>query len=737
MPGKRWITAFPVCVLISLAVGVVGSVSAAGPSLPQIINSTTGSGKAKSIDVVPDPLNLRADWWLYFAVAPEQLGGRVNRTKQLLDQRYGAQSGQFDAQRQQLLDRIGSSLDSFAAAANLQSAEIVPAPGISDAYSPGQALDLVKALRKARVDLEFEINEANSLSNSVSSALERIDRSMAAYLQARPGSPERLRRGFAIVADRTAIATSEQQLRLQQQALTIRRAQVDELNDAELVAEQRLQADASEVERLSAEIEQLEPALIESQRRLTNDQRRVLESAGVSAEDQAAGYYRRQRAIRAGIGHEQLRLQMLSLKTQRGLSVMLADPDNADLSTVHTDLDALRFGMERARGNSREWQTASERERDRAVQELSQSSAQPGVQNALDLINQDRLRLAQESMTALRSLDDELTQLDFLSRWTARSLRSNEGPVRRLIGGVSDTTGAVADWFSGITDRPLFSLGSTPITLAGLAKVVLIVVFAWVLSWLFRKILARVGHRFPKERQSLMFIIGRLAHYLIIGIGVIAGLSSIGLGFTNFALVAGALALGLGFGLQSIVNNFLSGLILFFEQTVKVGDFVELENGEAGEIKSINVRGTIVNTNDNIDIVVPNSQFIERKVTNWTLLDPFRRIHVPFRVAYDAEEDRVVEAGLEAAGKLTSTLTGVLGREPSVWLVNYGENGLDFELIVWLMPDAVKRPDAIFAAYQWEIKKALRRHDVEVPVPQREIRFRPGHGQGGPSALIP
>ena len=280
-------------------------------------------------------------------------------------------------------------------------------------------------------------------------------------------------------------------------------------------------------------------------------------------------------------------------------------------------------------------------------------------------------------------------------------------------------------WTSGITDRSLFKLGSTPITLTGLFKLILIILFAWFLSWVFRRLLAGVGHRFEKEKQSLLFIISRLAHYLIIGIGIIAGLSSIGLSFANFALVAGALALGLGFGLQSIVNNFLSGLILFFERTVKVGDFVELENGLAGEIKSINVRGTIVNTNDNVDVVVPNSQFTERQVINWTLLDPFRRIHVPFRVAYEANEDEVVEAGLEAAGKLSSTLTGVLGREPSVWLVNYGENGLEFELIVWLMPDAVKRPEAIFAAYHWEIKKALNQHKIEVPVPQREVRVRP------------
>jgi small-conductance mechanosensitive channel len=206
------------------------------------------------------------------------------------------------------------------------------------------------------------------------------------------------------------------------------------------------------------------------------------------------------------------------------------------------------------------------------------------------------------------------------------------------------------------------------------------------------------------------------------------GLSSIGVDFTNFALVAGAIAIGIGFGLQSIVNNFVSGLILLFERTVKVGDFVELASGVAGEVREINVRSTLINTNDNIDIVVPNSEFINSKVINWTLSEGHCRIHLPFKVAYGTDKEKVRQAGLEAAEKLPHTLTGIPGKNPGMWLVKFGESSLDFELVVWVTARAVKRPGAVHAAYMWEIESALRRHGIEIPFPQRELRLRSGFG---------
>ena len=161
---------------------------------------------------------------------------------------------------------------------------------------------------------------------------------------------------------------------------------------------------------------------------------------------------------------------------------------------------------------------------------------------------------------------------------------------------------------------------------------------------------------------------------------------------------------------------------------MKVGDFVELASGVTGEVKAINVRSTQIKTNENIDIVVPNSEFMNSNVINWTLQEPFLRVHYPFRVSFGADKNLVRKAGLEAAENVSHTLSGIPGKNPQVWLVGFGDNGYNFELVVWLTPSAVKRPQAVRAAYYWELETALKKYAVKVPVPQRDLYLRSGFG---------
>jgi small-conductance mechanosensitive channel len=275
----------------------------------------------------------------------------------------------------------------------------------------------------------------------------------------------------------------------------------------------------------------------------------------------------------------------------------------------------------------------------------------------------------------------------------------------------------------------LFKIGDTPVTTLGLVRVAVILILAWLISFWLRRALDKISRRHQGVDQSALYTIGRLSHYSLITIGLIVGFSSIGVDFTNLAVLAGAIGIGIGFGLQSIVNNFVSGLILLFERTLKVGDFVELASGVAGEVKAINVRSTLINTNDNVDIVVPNSEFVNTNVINWTLLEAYRRIHIPFRVAYGSDIDRVTKAALEAAEKTPHTLKT---RKSGVWLIDFAESSLLFELVVWVTPDAVKRPGAVNAAYKLALERALREYDIQVPFPQRDI-----HLKSSPSGLLP
>jgi potassium efflux system protein len=280
----------------------------------------------------------------------------------------------------------------------------------------------------------------------------------------------------------------------------------------------------------------------------------------------------------------------------------------------------------------------------------------------------------------------------------------------------------------------LFEIGSAPITLLGLVRVALVIAVALWVSKLMRRGLQRIAHYRTGVSPSSFYALGRVLHYAIIVIGFFIGLSTIGINFQNFAIVAGALGVGIGFGLQSIVNNFVAGLIILFEKSLKVDDFVELASGVVGRVREINFRSIRITTNDNIDILVPNSEFVNGRLTNWTLDEEYRRIHVPFGVAYGTNKELVCKAGLEAAAAVPHTLTGVSEREPQVWFVGFGDSSLNFELVVWLTPPAVKRPSAVMADYLWEIHSALEKHSIEVPFPQRDVHLKSFFGTGGETA---
>jgi small-conductance mechanosensitive channel len=289
-----------------------------------------------------------------------------------------------------------------------------------------------------------------------------------------------------------------------------------------------------------------------------------------------------------------------------------------------------------------------------------------------------------------------------------------------------DAVAAVHAW----TARSLFTIDDTPITLLGVLRVLMIFGVAWTLSHLLRRGLQRATVHHHSMSSGSIHTLSRLVHYAILTIGLLVALSSIGLDFTKLALLASALGVGLGFGLQAVFGNFVAGLIPLVERSLKVGDFVDLQSGITGEVREINIRSTLVTTNDNVDILVPNSEFVNGRVTNWTLREVYRRFHVPFGVAYGSEKERVQTAALEAADGVPYTLKGQQARDPQVWLVGFGESSLNFELVVWVTLEGVKRPAATLAAYCWALETALIRHGIELPFPQRDVHLRWAEGKG-------
>jgi len=277
--------------------------------------------------------------------------------------------------------------------------------------------------------------------------------------------------------------------------------------------------------------------------------------------------------------------------------------------------------------------------------------------------------------------------------------------------------------------RSIARVGDANLTLGALLSAILVLALAMFAAWLLRKFVKRAQRSLGAERAHTIYIGGQVARYLVIAIGLAAAISALGVDLSALSLFAGALGVGIGLGLRDIVRNFVGGIVLLFDRSVEVGDFVELQDGAMGEVRAIGPRATAIVTNDDVHMIVPNANLIDGKVTNWTRNHQSRRVHVPFRVALDADKAQVRDAVLEAARSVPFTLPDTEERQSQVWLVRFGENALEFELVVWPSLHAVKRPGAMMAAYNWAIHDALHRHDIEIPLPQSELRLRSFFGR--------
>ncbi|MEO6104115.1 MAG: mechanosensitive ion channel domain-containing protein [Pseudoxanthomonas sp.] len=286
-----------------------------------------------------------------------------------------------------------------------------------------------------------------------------------------------------------------------------------------------------------------------------------------------------------------------------------------------------------------------------------------------------------------------------------------------------------------LLDYELIRLSGLTLTVGGLLAALLALLLTWLLSIFVRRALGRYGERHPNTNRASLYTVSRLVQYLLLGIGMLLALSLAGIPMGKLTVFAGALGVGLGFGLQAIFSDFISGLILLFDKSLKVGDFVELASGVHGEVRDVKIRATRIVTNDNIDILVPNSEFVTGRVVNWTYREAARRLRVPFGVGYGTDKDLVKRAALEAAAEVPFTLEQQGPRKPQVWLTGFGDSSLDFELVVWLNAEATKRPSAVKAAYNWALHSALQKYGIEIPFPQRDLHLRSLFGLDGEAAL--
>ena len=263
-----------------------------------------------------------------------------------------------------------------------------------------------------------------------------------------------------------------------------------------------------------------------------------------------------------------------------------------------------------------------------------------------------------------------------------------------------------------------FMVGSRKITIGLILAAGSILYGSFLASWAVQTMLMRGVFTSRELQVGVRISIARLIHYGFVFVGFLLLLATLGVGLREITIIAGALGVGIGFGLQGIVNNFVSGLILLFERPVKVGDFVQLDEQWA-EIKKIGLRATVVETLDRSEIVVPNSDLVSNKVTNWTLSHRMARLVIPVGVEYGSDVPLVMKTLLESAMASSKVMRMP---EAQVLFVNFGESSLDFELRVWI--SNIDDRFSVKSQLHQEIDSRFRQAGIVIAFPQRDLHLR-------------
>src|ERR1043165_3218367 len=280
------------------------------------------------------------------------------------------------------------------------------------------------------------------------------------------------------------------------------------------------------------------------------------------------------------------------------------------------------------------------------------------------------------------------------------------------------------DWFTIITRiwdylTKQFTFGRITVSVSGfIASFATIVITIFVSRWTSSLIQRRISNRRHID-PGLRYTICRLAKYIVVGIGILVALrQAFGIDLTSIAVLFTALSVGIGFGLQYIAADIAAGFILLFERPVRIGDRITICEDE-GDVKSINLRTTVVTTNDQIAIIVPNSKLVSQRVIIWPYADPRARIAIPIGVADDSDIQLVTDTLIEVAKGVTDVLPDP---PPRVQLLKFGDYSLAFRLLVWT--NQPRRHMQIRSDINYRIAQLFRERSIRIPYPTQEFLLK-------------
>ncbi len=269
--------------------------------------------------------------------------------------------------------------------------------------------------------------------------------------------------------------------------------------------------------------------------------------------------------------------------------------------------------------------------------------------------------------------------------------------------------------------RVLFRISETDVTPIALLIFVVTLVMAIAVGHIGRRSVTRLLIRYGgPTHEGVAYALGRIAQYIIVGLGLLMALETVGFSMKSLAALGAILAVGIGFGLQNIAQNFASGIILLIERPVQKGDFIDV-GGVSGTVEDIAMRATRILTRDGIQIIVPNSELVSSRVVNRSAPTPRARARIKVGVAYGSDTE-MVRSALQAVAAADARV--LQDPPPKIYFRDFGDNALMFELAIWM--DTPEQESTITSDLRFAIDKAFRGAHIEVAYPQRDLHIRSG-----------
>ena len=656
--------------------------------------------------VVPDPMKLSPSWWEYFNVDNDILQKHIKKTQEALEQVKSSLSDEEDAQAISQIKHISIRLESLPETKTPLPSISPPQKEFAESYTIPALVDLGKKLRENQENMRSLTNKLYLLHNNIKSQVNFFDNLFAHYLTSSEKAPEHLTMGLEVILTKLELVLDQHRFILLQRQIEKQKNQLDVFKQETKFARMHLKPSKDGLIPIEEEI-----AKAESKASLTQTEAfRAVSNLNQKLDMQQFTQFERdvatQNVHKANISAAIAITALINAKIQKEIFLLASTKSKSDGSQILNKISMWKSELSKIQKDNQEWKSNTKTEMERSLKNLSKATTEPLEERQ----EQKALILVNESFLGIKKIENEL----FLSAFLLEQLYQL---YQDKYSSVFDRFQAIwinilvffktnTKWFS----ESFFKIGETPITPIGLFKVVLIAVIAYFLAKFIQSMIKRLGEKYSSIEQSAIYTLSRIAYYCIFYIGLFIAITSIGVEFTAFAFVAGAITFWMGFGLIPIVTNFAAGIIVLLDKNIRKGDLVKLESGEKGRIAEMNVRTSILHTEDGQRMIIPNTELVVKKITNRSLYVGAQCLTISFEVDPSADKNKVRDLIIQTAKDQSCTSSH---REPQFFLKHFDSIALHFELKVWITrKEAKKERDHLYSTYMWAIDSTLRENEI-------------------------